>query len=108
MQKNTWTEGFNRLSIKATEIWIDDRSTDSSFQICQDYAGRDPRIQVFQKENGGVSSARNFGLSQMTGQWFMTMDADDYMAEDAILMLYEAVKQSQAVNKDKPKSKDSI
>lgn len=77
-------------------LLIDDGSTDSSFQICQDYAGRDPRIQVFQKENGGVSSARNFGLSQMTGQWFMTMDADDYMAEDAILMLYEAVKQSQA------------
>lgn len=77
-------------------LLVDDGSTDTSLRICRDYASRDPRIQVFQKENGGVSSARNFGLARMKGQWFMTMDADDYMAEDAVLTLYEAVKQNQA------------
>lgn len=77
-------------------LLIDDGSTDSSLQICQDYASQDPRIQVFQKENGGVSSARNFGLARMKGQWFMTMDSDDYMAKDGILTLYEAVKENQA------------
>ncbi len=77
-------------------LLIDDGSTDNSLAICREYEVRDPRVQVFTKENGGVSSARNFGFSKMKGTWFMTMDSDDYMAEDAVRILYESVKKTGA------------
>lgn len=77
-------------------LLIDDGSLDHSLAICQEYASRDSRIKVFSKENGGVASARNFGFSKMKGAWFMTMDSDDYMAENAIQILYENVKRSGA------------
>ena len=73
-------------------LLIDDGSADDSLAVCREYESRDSRVRVFTKENGGVASARNFGFSKMSGVWFMTMDADDYMAEDAIRILYESVK----------------
>ena len=77
-------------------LLIDDGSTDNSLAICRKYEAMDPRVKVFTKQNGGVSSARNFGFSKMKGTWFMTMDSDDYMAEDAIRILYESVKETGA------------
>ena len=44
-------------------ILVDDGSRDSSPHICDDYAQKDSRVKVIHKENGGVSSARNAGLS---------------------------------------------
>ena len=43
-------------------ILVNDGSTDSSGLICQEYAEKDVRIRYFEKENGGVSSARNLGI----------------------------------------------
>lgn len=43
-------------------LLIDDGSPDRSGEICDEYALKDKRIRVFHKKNGGVSSARNFGL----------------------------------------------
>ena len=77
-------------------LLIDDGSADDSLAVCREYESRDSRVRVFTKENGGVASARNFGFSKMSGVWFMTMDADDYMAEDAIRILYESVKEAGA------------
>lgn len=58
-------------------LLIDDGSTDSSGAICDRYAEQDPRIHVFHKENGGVSSARNLGLDSAKGDWMTFIDADD-------------------------------
>ena len=58
-------------------LLIDDGSTDSSRVICDKYAEQDGRIKVFHKENGGVSSARNYGLDNAKGQWITFIDADD-------------------------------
>lgn len=58
-------------------ILVDDGSPDSSGKICDDYASRDPRIRVFHKPNGGVSSARNLGLDNARGEWIAFVDADD-------------------------------
>lgn len=60
-------------------IIIDDGSTDASTQICDEYKEKDPRIKVIHKSNGGVSSARNTGLDNVSGDWVCFIDADDYV-----------------------------
>lgn len=59
-------------------LLVDDGSPDSSGIICDEYAAKDVRIKVFHKENGGVSSARNTGLQNMTGDWICFLDSDDW------------------------------
>lgn len=60
-------------------LLINDGSKDNSGAICDEYAAKDPRIHVFHKENGGVSSARNVGLDNAKGDYIMFVDSDDYM-----------------------------
>ena len=60
-------------------LLIDDGSKDSSGAICDEYAAKDNRVRVFHKENGGVSSARNLGLDNATGEWIAFVDADDWV-----------------------------
>ena len=62
-------------------ILIDDGSTDNSAIICDEYAKKDKRIKVFHKQNGGVSSARNYGIERATGEYIMFVDSDDILAE---------------------------
>lgn len=68
-------------------LLIDDGSTDSSGAICDRYAEQDPRIRVFHKANGGVSSARNLGLDNAQGEWITYIDADDYFEPSALEIL---------------------
>ena len=58
-------------------IIVDDGSTDSSLSVCQEYANKDSRIIVLHKENGGVSSARNTGIEQASGEYVFFCDSDD-------------------------------
>ena len=60
-------------------LLIDDGSKVNSGKICDEYAKKDTRIQVFHKENGGVSSARNLGLENVQGEWITFIDSDDYL-----------------------------
>lgn len=63
-------------------LLINDGSTDKSGIICDQYAKTDKRIRVFNKKNGGVSSARNLGLSEAIGEWISFIDADDWLSAD--------------------------
>ena len=58
-------------------LLIDDGSTDQSGRLCDQWGQRDLRIHVFHKKNGGVSSDRNLGMSQMQGKYLMFVDGDD-------------------------------
>lgn len=69
-------------------ICIDDGSWDDSGVICDRYAKEDMRIRVFHIENGGVSAARNYGLSVMEGEWFAFVDADDWLEPEFFETLY--------------------
>lgn len=59
-------------------LLVDDGSPDKSADICDKYALKDPRIKVFHKVNGGVSSARNLGLAEATGEYITFIDTDDW------------------------------
>lgn len=62
-------------------ILIDDGSSDSSPKICDTFALKDDRIKVFHIKNGGVSRARNVGISVATGKYLMFCDSDDLVNE---------------------------
>ena len=71
-------------------LLIDDGSTDGSPAICDGYAEKDPRVRVIHKENGGVSRARNLGISSAEGRYIQFVDSDDWISHDATAELYEA------------------
>lgn len=58
-------------------LLIDDGSTDNSAEICHQFVQTDTRFLYFYKENGGVCSARNYGLGKARGEWIHFSDADD-------------------------------
>ena len=60
-------------------LLINDGSPDGCGAICDAYAVKDSRVRVFHKENGGVSSARNFGIESAIGEWIIFIDSDDYL-----------------------------
>ena len=70
-------------------LLIDDGSNDDSLAICKSFENKDKRIKVFSKENGGVSSARNFALQKLTGEYFAFVDSDDYVTKDYVKKMYE-------------------
>lgn len=60
-------------------ILINDGSTDQSGNICDEFAKKDKRITVIHKKNGGVSTARNVGISIAKGEFVTFVDSDDYI-----------------------------
>ena len=71
-------------------LLIDDGSTDGSGRICDDYCKRDSRIKTFHKPNGGVSSARNVGLSEASGEVVCFIDSDDFIHPQYLDIMYRA------------------
>lgn len=66
-------------------ICIDDCSTDNTLQILDEYAGKDRRVKVMRtSENSGQAVARNLGLRHATGVLTTMVDADDWIAPDAL------------------------
>lgn len=74
-------------------ILVNDGSTDDSLQICEAYAMQDSRICVYTKANGGVSSARNMGLSKITGSLLTFVDSDDYVKTEYLSHFIEKMDQ---------------
>lgn len=63
-------------------IIVNDGSTDNSRKIIKSYS--DCRLRYFEKENGGVSMARNLALENMRGKFFCFLDADDLLTPNSI------------------------
>lgn len=61
-------------------IVINDGSPDNTEEIALEYCKKDQRIKYYYKENGGHSSARNFGILKSTGKYILPLDADDWIS----------------------------
>lgn len=72
-------------------ILVDDGSTDNSPKICDQYKKKDKRVKVYHKKNGGVSSARNLGLDESTGEYISFIDSDDYIEDNMYEVLIDNI-----------------
>lgn len=69
-------------------ILVDDGSPDNCPAMCDAWAEKDRRVKVIHKQNGGLSDARNAGLSVCTGAYIAFVDSDDWIHPDYIRLLY--------------------
>jgi len=72
-------------------ILVDDGSVDQSPAICDEYAGRDKRIQVLHKKNEGASAARNDGIQAASGAYIGFVDSDDAVHPEMYERMYTAI-----------------
>ena len=68
-------------------ILINDGSTDNSLKICEEYAKKDSRIVVVNKNNEGVTKTRERGVNISRGEWITFVDSDDFIPNDALYLL---------------------
>lgn len=62
-------------------ICVNDGSTDNSLEVLQEYEKKYNFIYVYSKKNGGLSSARNYGIEKATGDYIFFLDSDDLLAD---------------------------
>jgi glycosyltransferase involved in cell wall biosynthesis len=77
-------QSLNDIEILA----VNDGSTDSSLKILENYASKDPRIVVLDKENGGLSDARNYAFPYIHGEYVGFIDSDDYVDPKMYEVMY--------------------
>lgn len=65
-------------------IIVDDGSIDNSGKICDSYSLNDNRFRVVHKENAGVASARQLGVSLATGEYVIHIDSDDWIESNML------------------------
>lgn len=78
--KSLQTQTYAKFEV----ILVDDGSQDKSGEICDEFAKHDKRFMVFHKSNGGVSSARNYALDRITGDYVKFVDADDVLSSECL------------------------
>lgn len=78
-------------------ILVDDGSQDQSLSICDGYAGKDSRIRVMHKQNGGVSSARNKGMDAAMFDWLTFVDSDDSLPQNAFELLSNGIRDKENI-----------
>lgn len=77
-------------------ILVDDGSLDGCGKICDEYAQKDKRIKVYHKENGGLSSARNYGIARANGEYLGFVDGDDWIEPDMFKTLVNLIEDKKA------------
>lgn len=79
-------------------ILVDDGSKDDSAQIITRFIGAHTlsNYRLLQKENGGVSSARNAGIRAAQGQWIAFVDSDDWIDPDYLTLMVSAIRENEA------------
>ena len=77
-------------------ILVDDGSIDNSGQLCDQYASDYEWVSAYHKVNGGLSDARNYGVTKAKGDWIVFLDPDDYFEPCALELLMELQKRTGA------------
>ena len=74
-------------------LLINDGSPDNSADICKEYVDKDARFHYFEKENGGLASARNLGIKYSKGKYITFIDSDDWVESDYLEVLHSKIKE---------------
>lgn len=74
-------------------IIVNDGSPDGSDAICREFENKDERIKYIRRENGGLASVRNLGLSKARGEYLCFVDSDDYIEENTLEAMYNTAEQ---------------
>ena len=90
--ENILDENFEGTEI----IVVNDGSADNTGDVVRSYAEKNDSILLFEKENGGVSSARNFGIEKATGKYVCFQDADDLYAPGTLRAFWETAEETDA------------
>ena len=77
-------------------ILIDDGSTDTSGEICDEYARNDKRIHVIHQKNTGAAAAKNAGLQVASGRYLSFVDSDDFLEPDAYSHMIQIIQEQKA------------
>lgn len=77
-------------------ILVDDGSTDGSSDVCDYFAGLDNRVEVYHTNNGGLVSARKFGLDKARGRYIGFVDGDDYIEKEMYRELVSVIQSTDA------------
>jgi glycosyltransferase involved in cell wall biosynthesis len=75
------TQTYSNMEV----IVVNDGCTDNSPEVIQEYVEKDSRFSIHDKENGGLSSARNKGIEKATGAYIMFLDSDDFLISDSLV-----------------------
>lgn len=87
----------NQTYLNLEIIMVDDGSTDSSGTICDEFAEKDKRFIVLHKNNGGLSTAREEGMKNVSGDYVMFVDGDDWLELDAVKKSVSAIEQDDRI-----------
>lgn len=87
-----------QTNIQYEIIFVDDGSTDNSKNLIKDFKINNPTIKIhyFLKENGGVSSARNYGIGKAHGKYIWFVDPDDSIILENLNAMYQSVENDQS------------
>ena len=84
-------ESLTKQTFKDIEIWaVSDGSPDNSVNIVKEYEKKDSRVKCIEKENGGYGSVLEYAIKNITTDYFLICDPDDWISDDAIEILYNA------------------
>ena len=72
-------------------ILVDDGSKDASGKLCDEFAEKYPFIKAFHKSNGGQLHTRQYAISKATGDYFVFLDADDTLRENALAIIKDKI-----------------
>lgn len=73
-------QSYNKIEV----LLIDDGSTDKSKDICDMFERKDIRVHAYHKSNGGLSDARNYGMTKCNGKYVMFVDGDDWLDKETV------------------------
>lgn len=87
---------FNQTYQDLQVVIVDDGSKDNTLEVCQMYAEKDGRIEVYHQDNQGVAATRNHLLEKVKGDYVLFVDADDWIELDMVEYLVSLAKEVDA------------
>lgn len=85
--KSITSQTYNNIEV----LFVDDGSKDETSKILKELIEKDKRCKYYYKKNGGLSSARNYGMRFIKGKYVCFVDSDDYISIDYIEKLYKSI-----------------